>query len=232
MREAYAEAARPGTLGASMLQPAAPLVASVVGELHLAQVVAVAGVAATVAFLWLERRGRGRWAQVPLSSGEATRGPYRSSAFVAATMTRAPLLVRAASFVCLAFAHVFAPLIVLALASFPVDMIAVPLVLGTPLVVLAWCCGWLLLARSPRAESAVRSVAHVSLVAEATILVLATGHVLFAELGVGEGIEHTCSSSVTFVMLAFAVASIVQTLVVIAALRAHASALTWSDAER
>jgi hypothetical protein len=43
------------------------------------------------------------------------------------------------------------------------------------------------------------------------------------------GIEHACSSSVTFVVIVFAIASVVQALVVLAALRAHERALSWVD---
>jgi hypothetical protein len=201
--------------------------ASVARGLHLAEIGAIAVVGALALFVWLERRGRTRWAQVPTQHGSIELGPYRSSAFVTEHLRRAPRLVRTASFGALVFAHVFAPLIVLALAKFPFDGIAIPLAPGIALVVLNWCCAWLLLVRSPHAEPAARTGANASLVANVGLLGLAAAHFVVVELGRREGIEHACSSSVTFVVLVFAVASVAQALVTMAALRAHGGALGW-----
>jgi hypothetical protein len=44
-----------------------------------------------------------------------------------------------------------------------------------------------------------------------------------------DGIEHACSSSVTFVVIVFAIAAVAQALVVLAALRAHRGALSWKN---
>lgn len=203
---------------------------SVARGLHLAGIVAWAILGSLVLFVWLERRGRHRWASVPAERGEAPHGPYRSSTFVTGHVGRAPLLVRTASFGCLLFAHVFAPLIPLALISFPFDGIAIPLAPGIALVVLNWCCAWLLLGRSPHAESTARMGAKASLVANVGLLCLAAFHLVTVELGRRDGIEHACSSSVTFVVFVFAFASIAQALVTVAALRAHGPVLGWRDA--
>jgi hypothetical protein len=201
--------------------------ASVARGLHLAEIVTVALVGSMMLFVWLERRGRHHWTKVPLARGQAAHGPYRSGSFVSGHLDRAPLLVRAASFGCLLFAHVFAPLIPLALISFPFDGIAVPLAPGIALVLLNWCCAWMLLGRSPNAESAARMGAKASLVANVGLLGLAAFHLVTVELGRRDGIEHACSSSVTFVVFVFAFASIAQALVTVAALRAHAPILGW-----
>ena len=201
--------------------------ASAARSLHLVEVAAGALVAALVLFPWLERRGRGRWAAVPVAVASVAHGPYRSSAFVADHLRRAPLLVRACSFGNLAFAHLFAPLILLALAKYPFDGIAIPLVPCMALVILNWCCAWLLLARSPEAESAARTGAVGSLMANVGLLGIAGAHFAVVELQRRDGIEHACSSSVTFVVIVFAVASILQGLLTVAALRAHGSVLAW-----
>jgi hypothetical protein len=204
--------------------------ASVARGLHLVEIVALALVGSFVLFVWLERRGRPRWTQVPIARGEAARGPYRSGSFIADHLRRAPPLVRAASFGCLLFAHVFAPLIPLALISFPFDGIAIPLAPGIVLVLVNWWCAWLLLGRSPHAEPAARMGAKASLVANVGLLCLAAFHLVTVELGRRDGIEHACSSSVTFVVFVFAFASIAQALVTVAALRAHGPVLGWRDA--
>jgi hypothetical protein len=201
--------------------------ASVAQGLHLVPIVACAIVGSLVLFVWLERRGRHHWARVPTARGESGDGPYRSGSFVAGHLRRAPPLVRVASFGCLLFAHVFAPLIPLALISFPFDGIAIPLAPGIALVLLNWCCAWLLLGRSPHAESAARMGAKASLVANVGLLCLAAFHLVTVELGRRDGIEHACSSSVTFVVFVFAFASIAQALVTVAALREHAPVLGW-----
>jgi hypothetical protein len=204
--------------------------ASVARGLHIGEIVAGALLGALVLFVWLERRGRTRWAQVPAQYRSIPLGPYRSSAFVVEHLRRAPRLVRTASFGALVFAHVFAPLIVLALAKFPFDGIAIPLAPGIAIVALNWCCAWLLLTRSPHAEPAARTGANASLVANVGLLLMAAVHFMLVELGRREGIEHACSSSVTFVVLVFAIASVAQALVTMAALRAHATALGWRQA--
>lgn len=199
--------------------------ATVARGLHLAEVAVLALAAALGLFVWLERRGRNRWAQVPSVSGADPRGPYRSSAFVAGHLPKAPGLVRAAAFGGLLVAHVFAPLIVLALAKFPFDGIAIPLAPGLALVVFDWAIAWLLLTRSPHARAAARAGAGASLLANVGLLVLASAHFTVVELGRHDGIEHACSSSVTFVVLVFALASLAQAFITGAALRAHSAAL-------
>jgi hypothetical protein len=202
--------------------------ASAARSLHLAEVALSALVGTLVLFVWLERRGRRRWAEVPVYLANAPHGPYRSSALVAGHMRRAPRLVRAASFGNLAFAHLFAPLIVMAFTRYPFDGIAIPLVPGLALVVLNWCCARLLLARSPQAESAARTGAIGSLMGNVGLLGIAAAHFVAVELQRREGMAHACSSSVTFVVIVFAAASIIQAVFTLAMLRLHGSALVWS----
>jgi hypothetical protein len=203
--------------------------ASVARELHVWPVALVALAGATLLFAWLERRGRRRWAQLPAGRLTALRGPYRESSVVTAHLERAPMLVRAASFGSLLFGHLFAPLILLALAKYPFDGIAIPLVPGIALVMLNWSCAWLLLGRSRHAAAAARSGAVGSLMANIGLLGLAAAHFVTVELQRRDGIEHACSSSVTFVVIVFAVASVVQALVTMAALRNHEKALATTD---
>jgi hypothetical protein len=201
--------------------------ASVARGLHLGAVAAGALVGAAVLFLWLERRGRSRWAEVPVTVSEAAHGPYRSSAFVTAHLARAPRLVRAASFASLFVGYASTPLILLALTRFPFDGVSIPLVPGLALVLVNAVCGWLLLARSRHAVSAARAGAQASLVANVGLALLTAGHIVMVELGRRDGIEHACSSSVTFVAMVFAVVSVLQAMLTIAAVRAHADVLAW-----
>jgi hypothetical protein len=199
--------------------------ASAVHSLHLTEVTVGAILTTVLLFVWLERRGRARWAQVPARLGAALHGPYRSSAFAAEHRGGAPGLVRAASFAGLAVAHLFAPLTLAAFTRYPFDGISIPLVPGLALVLLNWCCAWLLLARSPHAESATRTGAVGSLLGNVALLGVAAAHFAAVELQRRQGIAHACSSSVTFLVIVFAVASILQALLMLAALRLHGGAL-------
>ena len=204
---------------------------AVVGRgLHVAPVAVAALLAAAALFLWLERRGRDRWAQVPASTRQASAGPYRQSAIVASHLRRAPRLIRAASFASLAFGHLFAPLILLALTRYPFDGIAIPLVPGIALLVLNWASAWLMLGRSPDASSTARSGAVASLMANVGLLAMAGAHFAVVEAQRHEGIQHACCTSVTFVVIVFAIASLAQSLLTLAALRAHDRELGWRRA--
>jgi hypothetical protein len=203
--------------------------ASVARGLHLTELTVAAFAVALGLFLWLERRGRSRWSEVPAQSFSTEHAPYRASSVIASHLARAPRLVRAAAFGCLAFGQLFAPLIVLALVKYPFDGIAIPLVPGLALVALNWACAWLLLARSPLAAAMARSGAVGSLMANVGLLGIAGAHFVVVELQRRDGIEHACSSSVTFVVIVFAVSSVVQSLVMLAALRSHTRALDWQQ---
>jgi hypothetical protein len=205
--------------------------ASAARSLHVVEVSLAALVGASLLFVWLERRGRGRWTQVPRATLESVRDPYRSTTLVAAHLERAPSLVRAAAFAGLALCHVFVPLILIALIQYPFDGIAIPLVPGMALIVLNWACAWLLLGRSPSAAATARSGAKGSLIAHVGLLGIAAVHLVTVELQRRDGIQHACSSSVTVVVIVFAVASVAQALVTMAALRAHEGALGWRARE-
>lgn len=189
----------------------------VAAELHLGTIAVTALASAAALHVWLERRGRARWAQVPVGSAEIVDGPYRSGGVVMAHRTRAPALVRASAFASFLFAHGSAPLLLLALMRFPFDGVSIPLGAGLVLVAVHWCCGWLLLLRSRHADVAVRTAAKASLVANVGLVALAAAHLVTVELGRREGIAHACSSSVTFVAFVFAGVSVLQALLALAA---------------
>jgi hypothetical protein len=201
--------------------------ASVARGLHVGPVAALAFAAGVALFLWLERRGRSSWAQVPASTYTATAGPYRQSEVVSTHLERAPALVRAAAFANLVFAHAFAPLILLALVKYPFDGIAIPLIPGIALVLLNWGCAWLMLGRTRDAPSTVRSAAVASVMANVGLLVIAAAHFAVVEAQRQEGIQHACSTSVTFVVIVFAIASLALSLLTLATLRAHRRELGW-----
>jgi hypothetical protein len=205
--------------------------ASAARGLHVGELAVAALVVAGALFWHLERRGRGRWGQVPAGMFSTSRAPYRASAMVAAHLTGAPRLVRTAAFASLCLGFLFAPLIVLAVVKYPFDGIAIPLVPGLALQLLNWSCAWLFLSRSPLAVATARSGAVGALMANVGLLGIAGAHFVVVELQRRDGIEHACSSSVTFVVIVFAVASVLQSLVTMAALRRHAGALDWSQPE-
>jgi hypothetical protein len=205
---------------------------SVARDLHVAEIAVAAVVTAYALYRWLERRGRSRWAVVPAGTLATSRVPYRSSQVVSGFIHRAPGLVRAAAFGSLLFGHAFAPLIALALVRYPFDGVAIPLVPGMALALLNWSCAWMLLRRSPLASSAVRSGAIGSLMANIGLVAIAGVHFAYVELQRRDGIEHACSSSVTFVVIVFAVCSVIQALLMVAALRKHEPALGWAPAPR
>jgi hypothetical protein len=180
---------------------------------------------AAILFAWLERRGRNRWWRVPVTVGDAERGPYRSSRFVEAHRLHAPLLVQSSAFTSLVLAHLCVPLVLLALVRFPFDGIAVPLVPSAALAAFNGWCAWLLLSRSPQAESAARTGAVASLMANIGCLAMAAVHLGAVELSHQGELAHKCASSITSVVLVFASASILQALLTLTALRFHRSAL-------
>lgn len=203
--------------------------ASVARELHLAELTLVAFAVALALVVWLERRSRNRWSAVPVATRVASGSPYRSNDVVSAHMPRAPRLVRVASFCSFAFGHLFAPLVLLALVKYPFDGISIPLVPGIALALLNWSCAAMLLRRSRFAVVATRSGATGSLMFNVGLLGIAGAHMFVVELDRHDGLEHACSSSVTFVVLVFALSSIALALLMRAALRAHEGVLTRRD---
>lgn len=205
--------------------------ASAARGLHVTELAVAALVVAAVLFWQLERRGRGRWSQVPALVFSTSRAPYRASAMVGAHLETAPRIVRTAAFISLFLGLLFAPLIVLAVVKYPFDGIAIPLVPGLALQLLNWSCAWLFLSRSPLAVATARSGAVGALMANVGLLGIAGAHFVVVELQRRDGIEHACSSSVTFVVIVFAVCSVLQSLVTMAALRSHAPVLDWEAKE-
>ena len=201
---------------------------SVVRGLHVGEVALAAIVGAWALFVWLERRGRRQWALVPHATYVASARPYRASAVISGHLGRAPGIVRLASFSSLAFAHLFVPLILLALTSYPFDGIAIPLIPGIALALLNWTCAWLLLVRSPNASQAARLAAVGSLMANVGLLVMAAAHLVGVELQRRDGIEHACSTSVTLVVIVFAASSIAVSFVLLRALRSCRRELDWA----
>lgn len=201
---------------------------SVVRGLHVGEIALAAIVGAWVLFVWLERRGRRQWALVPLATYVASARPYRASAVISEHLARAPRIVRLASFSSLAFAHLFVPLILLALTSYPFDGIATPLIPGIALALLNWVCAWLLLGRSPNASQAARLAAVGSLMANVGLLAMSAAHLVGVELQRRDGIEHACSTSVTLVVIVYAASSIALSFVMLRALRSSGRELDWA----
>lgn len=199
--------------------------ASVAQGLHVAAIATGALIAAALLFLWFERQGRARWAEIPRSMVSTADLPYRATVVVGESLRRAPALIRGASFASLWFGLLFVPLILVALAKYPFDGIAIPLMPGIALATANAVCGRMLLARSPNASSAARSGAVASLLANAGLLMIAAAHFVVVELQRRDGIEHACSSSVTFVVIVFCVASLAQGVLTSTALKRHAGAL-------
>jgi hypothetical protein len=138
-------------------------------------------------------------------------------------------MVRLVAFSGLAFGHLFIPLILLALTSYPFDGIAIPLIPGIALALLNWICAWLLLGRSPNASQAARLAAVGSLMANVGLLVMAAAHLVGVELQRRDGIEHACSTSVTLVVIVFATASIALAGIMLRALRTCRRELDWAE---
>ncbi len=205
---------------------------SVVRGLHVGEIVLVAMAGAWLLFAWLERRGRRRWALVPRVTWVASVRPYRASEVVSEHLARAPGIVRLASFASLAFGHLFVPLILVALSSYPFDGIAIPLVPGMALALWNWGCAWLLLARSPNASQAARLAAVGSLMANVGLLVMSAGHLAGVELQRRDGIQHACSTSVTLVVIVFAASSVALAFVVLRALKSCRRELDWAPSSR
>jgi hypothetical protein len=202
---------------------------SVVRGLHVGEIAFASVVGACLLFAWLERRGRRQWARVPMATYVASSRPYRASEVISEHMTRAPRIVRLASFSGLAFGHLFVPIILLALASYPFDGIAIPLVPGIALALLNWICAWLLLGRSPNAAQAARLAAVGSLMANVGLLVMSAAHLVGVELQRRDGIEHACSTSVTLLVIVFATSSIALATVMLRALRTCRRELDWVE---
>lgn len=199
---------------------------SVARELHVGGFVFTAVVAAVFANLWLERRGRQNWEGLPPVKSANLGHPYRATIVAIAAAGKAPPLLRGAAFANIVFGNVFIPLIALAVVRYPFDGISIPLLPAMALALLNWACAWLLLTRAKLAASAARSGAVGSLMANVGLLAIAGVHFVEVELQ-RDGIEHACSSSVTFVVIVFAAASVAQALVVLVALRAHGETLAF-----
>jgi hypothetical protein len=201
--------------------------ASVAHEMHVGEITLTAIATALLLYVWLERRGRHCWVGLPLRSTATDGHPYRSSTIAVEHMESAPKLVRLAALGSLTFGHFFGPLVALALVRYPFDGISIPLVPGMALALLNWACAWLLLSRAKLAASVTRSGAVGSLIANVGLFAIAGVHFVEVEMQRRDGIEHACSSSVTFVVIVFAVASVVEALLLLAALRKHGEALAF-----
>jgi hypothetical protein len=187
--------------------------------LHLAPIALMATACAALVFVWIERRGRPRWRELGLRTTVLAGQPYRVGEIVSLHRSQAPRIVRLATFSSLAFLLTFAPLILEALRDYPFDGIAIPLVPGLALLLLDAWCAYMLLMRSPIGASAAHTGAVGSLMANVGLLGIAAAHFVVVELQRRDGIAHACSSSVTFVVIVFAVASVMQALLTMKAVR-------------
>jgi hypothetical protein len=177
---------------------------------------------AVVLFLRLDRSARKRWQSVALRVAHVDL-PYRSTRFVEAYMQHAPPLVRAAALGCFAFGMVFAPGLVFALTTFKFDGIGVALIPGVAIACVTWCCGLLLLRRSPIAPEIVRTAALVSLVLNVALFALSLLHLWVVDARWG-GPVHECSASVALTSFVFAGLAVPQACLMLAAVRRHAAA--------
>ncbi|HEY3822850.1 MAG TPA: hypothetical protein VGL81_37050 [Polyangiaceae bacterium] len=202
--------------------------ASAAHDLHVGQLTLGAIVVAVTLYARLERRSREQWKVVPATEHVAPRTPYRSGTLRYERMAQAPRLVRLTALATFSFVLLFAPLVLLTLLKYPFDGVAIPLVPGLALAILNGACAVLLLWRSKLAVAAVRSGAVGSLMINVGLLVIGAVHLCVVELDRHDGIEHACSSSVTFMALVFAVCSIVLALLMKATLRAHEASIAWT----
>lgn len=196
--------------------------ASVARSLHLGAVGLFALLGALALFAWLERRGRRNWTRPLFVRSLVDDSPYRSSEVVAAYARRAPVLVQLTSLGSFGLALFFMPVVVLALASYPFDVIAIPLLPGLAFALGNAWCACLFLARSPRACAIAHGGAIGSLMSNVGLLLIAALHFGAVELQRREGIQHACSSSVTFLVFVFAASSVAHALMTLALLRRYA----------
>ena len=195
--------------------------ASVVRDLHLVPVATTALVLGLLAFAWLERRGRTAWGLTVAAEEWAPLAPYRYAPIVTHQRRRAPLLVRGSALGTLLFVNLLAPLALLAMLEFPFDGVAVPLMPGIALLLFNGVAAWLLLARSPHASTAAQSSATASLITSVGMVCIGGVHLWTIEMQRAVGIEHACSTSVTFVVVLFALGSGAQALLTLMALHVH-----------
>jgi hypothetical protein len=134
--------------------------------------------------------------------------------------SRAPRIVRGASFACFAFGHLFVPGLLFILTKFRFDGIGVPLIPGVGVAAVIWLCGWMLLWRSALAQEATRVAAVGSLALHVALFAMSVVHLAFIEAASPLGMHHVCSSSVAFVACFYSGAAIVQSLIILRALRA------------
>jgi hypothetical protein len=137
--------------------------------------------AAVLLYLVVEARGIGRFREVPTASSPSS--PYRSRG--ARRLARAPRLVRAAAFGCFASAHLVGPALCLLVGAFRSDGAVFVLLPGIVLAALTWCCGWLLLLRSPEAARTVHQAARATLLAYPAMLGFLALHLVAVEQWLG-----------------------------------------------
>jgi hypothetical protein len=189
----------------------------------IAACAAVALLTAVVLASAIEGQVRRRWAKVPILGLLGVR-PYRTATAPVGYHTRVPTAVRVAAVCCFAFGHLFVPALVAALVAFRFDGIAVPLIPGAAMAAAIWGCGFLLLRRSPLAPEIVRSAAVASLVMNVALLAMSVIHIAYVE----KSYDHECSSSFAFTAMVFASSAVLQSVVMLFALRRHSPAFGFA----
>lgn len=131
--------------------------------------------------------GRRRWVdRVETRRGS---GPYRHTLVVEQRAASAPPLLLAAALGCIAFGHLFPPIIVIALVRFPLDGMAASLAAGIPIGVWSLACGWRIFWRAAPARATMRSLVRGLFILSAALFVLAAAHIGLALHPNTDGVE-------------------------------------------
>ena len=195
-------------------------------SLHVTTFALMAATGGAALFVVGERRGRDAWARA--SARLLGTGPYRSNALPAdarpATTSRAaesaPPLVRVAAILAFVVALLFAPWLVFALVKFRFDGVANGILPGVTMALVNARCAWLLLTRPPASTREAIDTAVALLIAHGILLVIGAAHLA---LGTDDP-DFTYdgrTSPLVYLGVTFALASIVQAVLMLVAIKAH-----------
>ncbi len=137
---------------------------------------------AYTAFVAVERRMRIRW-HTRVTSLIGPGSPYRVTTSSISQGGRAPPGIRTAALSSILLGSLVVPGVIYAMATLRFDGIALTLLPELASVALAWCAGWLLLARVPVAMYLLRLTALLSMTNGVLVLILGLLHVAAARLG-------------------------------------------------
>ena len=181
---------------------------------------AVAGLASLGMFVVGERGLRSRWSDRSIGE-ERVGAPYRESIVQVRAGAAAPSLIRAGALSGLVLGGVAVPGTLWAMATLQFDGIAVALLPLLASTFCAWCTGWLLLARSPRALELGQLAVHLSRANSLMLFVLALLHVVATRAGWAD----RASTPYVSLALVLALAAFLQAALLHRALQRHAGTL-------